>query len=49
MVSVEKEDKAFVYYGQALRSLQSAVDNLATRQTPEVLCAVGLLALFEVS
>ena len=41
-------DKVLVYYGTALQSLQSAVDNPRERQKPEVLCAVCLLALFEV-
>jgi hypothetical protein len=42
-------DKVLVYYGKALRSLQSAIDNPKEHQTAEILCAVSLLALFEVS
>ncbi|KAI0144389.1 hypothetical protein GGR57DRAFT_333748 [Xylariaceae sp. FL1272] len=39
---------AFGHYGKALRSLQSAVDDPNSRYAPETLCAVGILALFEV-
>lgn len=35
-------------YGTALQSLQSAVNDASQRYSPEVLCATGLLALFEV-
>lgn len=42
-------DKVLAYYGKALRSLQSAIDNPREHQTAEILCAVSLLALFEVS
>ncbi len=41
-------DTILAYYGKALRSLQCAVNEPAARYTAEVLCAVGMLALFEV-
>ena len=37
------------YYGKALHSLQFAVNDPKTRYEPEVLCATGMLGLFEVS
>lgn len=43
------DDKTLACYDKALRSLQSAVDDPKARKTPEILCAVSLLALFEVS
>lgn len=36
------------YYGKALHSLQSAVNDPKAWSSPEALCAVGLLALYEV-
>ena len=42
-------DRTLACYDKALRSLQSAVDDPRARQKPEILCAVSLLALFEVS
>jgi hypothetical protein len=35
-------------YGKALRSLQCAIDDEMNRYTAETLCAIGLLAIFEV-
>ncbi|KAI3322967.1 hypothetical protein HD806DRAFT_497400 [Xylariaceae sp. AK1471] len=37
----------FRYYGKALRSLQSAVDDPVNRYAAETLCAASILALFE--
>ncbi|KAI1323892.1 hypothetical protein F5Y16DRAFT_327734 [Xylariaceae sp. FL0255] len=36
------------YYGKSLRSLQNAVDDPTSRHTAETLCAIGILALFEI-
>jgi hypothetical protein len=44
----QDDNKALVYYGRALGSLQSAVNDPDERRRPEVLCAVSMLALVEV-
>lgn len=36
-------------YGKALRSLQKAVDEPNSRYYSEILCATGMLSIFEVS
>ncbi|KAH8807831.1 hypothetical protein F5884DRAFT_857398 [Xylogone sp. PMI_703] len=41
------DGKILSCYGRALRSLQSAVNNPTARYSSEVLCATGMLALFE--
>jgi hypothetical protein len=37
------------YYGEALRSLRSAMNDLEVRHTSEVLCETCILALYEVN
>jgi hypothetical protein len=46
--NIKQDGRILTHYGKALRSLQSAVNDPQKRWTTEVLCAVGLLALFEV-
>ena len=41
-------EKILSFYGRALRSLQSAVNDQHLRYSPDVLCATAILALFEV-
>ncbi|CAI6100945.1 unnamed protein product [Clonostachys chloroleuca] len=42
------DDLIMKEYGKALRSLQCAIDDEMKRYTAETLCAIGLLAIFEV-
>ncbi|KAH8896580.1 hypothetical protein GQ53DRAFT_838146 [Thozetella sp. PMI_491] len=43
----QSQEKILGYYGKALQSLQFAFEEPEARYTAEVLCAVGMLALFE--
>jgi hypothetical protein len=48
LVAADNDDKTLVSYGRALRSLQAAVGDPVESQTPEILCAVSMLALSQV-